>query len=90
MTTRFPATTGRLAFRGARRFRSPSARAASTLVALVLAWAPATARADDETERLDSADVVLHGETGDGLPEAATRLQQALAALTAAEESASK
>ena len=59
MTTRFPATTGRLAFRGARRFRSPSARAASTLVALVLAWAPATARADDETERLDEAIIVL-------------------------------
>ena len=49
----------------------------------------ATLRADRDAnerfygERLDSADIVLAGETGGGVPDAALRLQQALAALAA-------
>ena len=51
----------------------------------------ATLRADRDAnerfygERLDSTEIVLDGETGDGLPAAAARLQQALTALTAEE-----
>ena len=52
----------------------------------------ATLRADRDAnerfygERLDSFDIVLDGETGERLPDAASRLREALAALTAEEE----
>lgn len=52
----------------------------------------ATLRADRDAnerfygERLDSTDVVLNGETGDAMPEAAARLREALAAMTSDDE----
>ena len=56
----------------------------------------ATLRADRDAnerfygERLDSFDIVLDGKTGDGLPDAAVRLREALAALTAEEDDGSE
>ena len=52
----------------------------------------ATLRADRDAnerfygERLDSQQIVLDGETGNALPDAATRLQEALADLAADDE----
>ena len=52
----------------------------------------ATLRADRDANervygtRLDSFDIVLDGETGDGLPDASVRLREALQALGAVED----